>query len=490
MAESATRKYVVAEHNYDESLLEKLERYKPGGYHPVAIGDLLGESDRYRVVHKLGHGGYATVWLCHDKFSNKWRAVKIVMANASRLDCPDLMAIERFRGVDPKVLEANHIQLPLEHFWMNGPNGRHLCLVLPFLGPNLNYLFTAYGHLTEMLKDICFQAAQALNYVHSLELCHDDFRPENILLRLADGAGPEVDYLGFHPTAGKGWKERLAETPLLDPEEIEPGVPRYLVLPAATHYGAGIYSNQIALIDFGVSYPVREPPVGKGTGIPLPYAPPEGLFALDQLLGFHSDIWSLGCTMLQVRLGFLPFGTFLDSFLEQIEGLEWVLGPLPNPYRKVWKEWDGVFVNHDEESEDCDSDDDSWKDDETVLATVPTYQKLELEQERAEKLEKERGEKVGDGNWLKYLMLKGHEMAVNKSKAAEIAAKAQASPHLLPSFEPKSERELYRGDGYRYTMTRDEFEQLHDLCQKIFQWQPEQRATLDTILAHEWFKGR
>lgn len=36
--------------------VENLERYSVGGYHLIAIGDLF--HDRYRVVHKLGHGTY------------------------------------------------------------------------------------------------------------------------------------------------------------------------------------------------------------------------------------------------------------------------------------------------------------------------------------------------------------------------------------------------------------------------------------------------
>src|SRR5690349_2939382 len=45
--------------------VEKLERYRPGGYHPVTIGEQLG--GRYSIVHKLGFGGYSTIWLARDQ---------------------------------------------------------------------------------------------------------------------------------------------------------------------------------------------------------------------------------------------------------------------------------------------------------------------------------------------------------------------------------------------------------------------------------------
>lgn len=44
---------------------EKLSRYQPGGYQPVHLGDTFHEG-RYKVVHKLGWGGFSTVWLARD----------------------------------------------------------------------------------------------------------------------------------------------------------------------------------------------------------------------------------------------------------------------------------------------------------------------------------------------------------------------------------------------------------------------------------------
>lgn len=44
---------------------EPLERYRKGGYHPTHLGDTFKDG-RYKIVHKLGWGGYATVWLARD----------------------------------------------------------------------------------------------------------------------------------------------------------------------------------------------------------------------------------------------------------------------------------------------------------------------------------------------------------------------------------------------------------------------------------------
>lgn len=45
---------------------EALEAYRPGGYHPVSLGDSFLDG-RYVIRNKLGYGGYSTVWLARDE---------------------------------------------------------------------------------------------------------------------------------------------------------------------------------------------------------------------------------------------------------------------------------------------------------------------------------------------------------------------------------------------------------------------------------------
>ncbi|KAI4230754.1 MAG: hypothetical protein L6R40_007957 [Gallowayella cf. fulva] len=61
-------------------LEEPLDRYCPGRYHPVKLGDVY--NNRYEVVRKLGWGLYSTVWLAKEDRANRHVALKILVADA------------------------------------------------------------------------------------------------------------------------------------------------------------------------------------------------------------------------------------------------------------------------------------------------------------------------------------------------------------------------------------------------------------------------
>lgn len=65
-------------------------------------------------------------------------------------------------------------------FWIEGPNGRHLCLVMPLVGPNLSILSSG---ICSRLKPplaavVAHQAAQAMSLLHSNGKCHGGTFPE------------------------------------------------------------------------------------------------------------------------------------------------------------------------------------------------------------------------------------------------------------------------------------------------------------------------
>ncbi|KAE8138845.1 hypothetical protein BDV38DRAFT_61416 [Aspergillus pseudotamarii] len=53
---------------------ETLSWYSPDSFCPVRIGEVF--QPRYKVIGKLGYGGYSTVWLCRDLPQHAYVALK------------------------------------------------------------------------------------------------------------------------------------------------------------------------------------------------------------------------------------------------------------------------------------------------------------------------------------------------------------------------------------------------------------------------------
>ncbi|CAK7275520.1 hypothetical protein SEPCBS57363_006732, partial [Sporothrix epigloea] len=107
---------------------EDTQKYAPGGYHPVDIGDVISSGEReYEVIHKLGHGGFSTVWLVRSgEQSVTYHALKILCAEDADDPDPELAILEHLK----KVASAGHPNVVDLHdsFKITGPNGEHKCL--------------------------------------------------------------------------------------------------------------------------------------------------------------------------------------------------------------------------------------------------------------------------------------------------------------------------------------------------------------------------
>lgn len=154
--------------------LEKLWDYEPGGHHPIHLDDVLHE--RYKVVHKLGSGGYAVVWLCRDisAYHPRYLAVKVISAEGSTNECPELRVNKLLEHGLDKTVSSNYFCLPLDQFEIEGPNGKHYVFVYPVLGPRVSRILNI---LTSQdpggpLRKICSQVTQAVSILHSVGICH------------------------------------------------------------------------------------------------------------------------------------------------------------------------------------------------------------------------------------------------------------------------------------------------------------------------------
>ncbi|KAH8587070.1 kinase-like domain-containing protein [Bisporella sp. PMI_857] len=329
-----------ADEKVDDSPLEQLyergwlpnaenrEEYRPGGFHPVHIGDRFGTAGRFRVIHKLGSGGLATVWLCRDQDTQKYVALKIIIADESREKSSELRLVNQ-EGLDFGEAGGECIALPCEYFWHDGPNGRHLCLVLPVLGPRVSALWGKFEDPARVSRDIALQVTRGLHFLHKNGICHGDFRPSNILLRLT----------GFDELSEDELVKQLGEPnkePLLtiSGEGPAPSGPEYLVEGLSLdRLDARFISDQVSIVDFGESYDMHSPP--EDLGIAASFRSPELLF--DNTIGVGCDLWALACTIYEVRTRSPLFENFMDDDDEVIAQMVPLLGKAPEPWWSSWK---------------------------------------------------------------------------------------------------------------------------------------------------------
>ncbi|KAH8903829.1 kinase-like protein [Coniochaeta sp. PMI_546] len=432
--------------------IEDLDQYRPGGLHPILLGDTLGEG-RFQVVNKLGSGGFATVWLCADLEEQRYVAIKVLGAKASTEatngETGEIAILKHFKNTSNGELSANHICLAEDYFVETGPNGQHICLILPVLGRNIKNICYQYGDDPGVLKDICAQMVTAMKYLHEHGVCHGDFRSANILVKIP----------GFENATDEEVSEMFPgcyqfEVGPIPATGADPGphLPRFVYTSAEFEPLQGQSLTEIVVSDFGEAYLVDRPPAL--LGIPLAYAAPEVFVGKDFGFGFPTDVWSLGATICEVRQGSTSFND--GSVLEAVQHLEKELGPLPEPYRSVWNE--NGFER---------------------LGNLPPASQIPLTEPVSWNKD------VYDESRREWLQHCGHTTVLEK-----IVRTKYGFGHLLEDGEEVKSNQRVVPGGWVWTdfqIPPDEADQLLDLLSRIFKYSPDERLTILEIINHPWF---
>jgi serine/threonine protein kinase len=161
--------------------IEGIEEYRPGGFHPIVIGDLFAHG-RYRIIHKLGFGGSSTVWLARDQ---QKEAGRLVTLKALRADISCKLPDENPELVVPRSLlvsfpeSGGDFQTIEDHFTVRGPNGSHLFLISPLAGPSVLAMSDSPGRVSgsrrlrgDLARKVAKEAAKAMYCMHSAGWVH------------------------------------------------------------------------------------------------------------------------------------------------------------------------------------------------------------------------------------------------------------------------------------------------------------------------------
>ncbi|KAI0104962.1 kinase-like protein [Nemania sp. FL0031] len=332
--------------------VENVWEYRIGGFHPTYIGDTLKDR-RYRVVHKLGYGGYSTTWLALDTWRQQYVAIKICSADSSE-DSVEEHIFQKLSNTAQESLTAHPgkhlVQSLVDTFNLQGPNGHHKCLVMPPAMMSVRDAKEAsYGRLfrPETARSIIAQLALAIDFVHRKGIVHGDIHMGNVFFRLP----PSVNNLTQDEIYQTYGKPRLEEVVRVDGKPVGEGVPSHLVVPIWMGKGSERIQPleaEVVLSDFGESFTPASVERFYSNS-PLSFRPPEARFP-SKPLDFSADIWSLACLAWEI-LGTRPlFESWVATDDEVLADEVDLLGKLPPEW---WTQWDArsTFYTEDGESD-------------------------------------------------------------------------------------------------------------------------------------------
>ncbi|KAK3393510.1 kinase-like domain-containing protein [Podospora didyma] len=312
---------VYQQHNllYDQ---ESFAMYKRGGYHPVKIGDSFTGNvfKKYRVVHKLGHGGYSTVWLVEAAHpaaeggasvaekhpSRMWLSLKIVVADAGTASREAAM-LGRLKN------EPGIVQL-IDSFTHTSDNGIHLCLVQEMLGPSLGSVVQTYCDdkdelEPEVILKLSRQLLVALKSLYARKLVH-----KNDILKIVG-------------------KPQVEEIERVDGKPLGRGLPVQIVRKAGWGDWVEEDENDIRLLDFGESFSETEQPAILNQ--PINLRVPETIFT--KRFDHRVDLWQAESIIHLLLFDYSPF--MADNLTSQLvnQMIHFTEEDLPAEWQPAWE---------------------------------------------------------------------------------------------------------------------------------------------------------
>lgn len=332
--------------------VERLDMYNTGGYHPISLGDTLHDG-RYRIINKLGHGTYSTSWIARDQQTNEYVAVKICTADSS--GASQETAILRHLETDSQDERVNMFTALLDEFHLDGPNGRHACIVTK--PTRMSIPETREGSNCYGLLHVPTARAVIAQLIHAVALCHDkgvvhgDLHLGNVMFHFPPSA--DIDKLSPEKFYERFGRPNVFPVNRRDGKPLSPGVPEQVMWGAwlgCASEDVPLADCAISLADFGEAYMVT-PPASPSQGTlqqqkkatppechtPQRLRPPEARFASSGL-GPASDVWTLACAVFEIA-GANPlfFGSFFLTEDSVTEDCVDALGRLPDEW---WARWD------------------------------------------------------------------------------------------------------------------------------------------------------
>ncbi|KAL9120872.1 MAG: hypothetical protein Q9187_002573 [Circinaria calcarea] len=268
-----------------DSLEEEQFAYEdiPDRYYPTYLGDIF--HNRYQILLKLGYGTTSTVWLAQDLMRwKKYVAVKILTVDASDKDgqSDELEVLKHVsKAVPPDKTHTglSFFRKVIDSFEIQGPGGKHLCIVQIPLRQTLSTFMRERANLPlSIYKSILVQTFWALDYLHTVcNVVHTDISGRNLMFE-----------------TNRAYFDDLLDAEQRDPSPQKETGNRIIYSSRYSCISKQGTFGRLILSDFG-SARILDPdkPVGKGDIQPDGYRAPEVIFGANW--SYSVDIWNVAC---------------------------------------------------------------------------------------------------------------------------------------------------------------------------------------------------
>ncbi|KAL8452556.1 hypothetical protein Emag_002231 [Eimeria magna] len=273
-------------------------------------------NDRYRVLAKLGDGTFGRVLKCADVKLQTHVAIKVVR-DVARYTSAARIEAEILREVNRKDRRRESHCVSLLDAFMH--HQRHMCLVFECLGKSLYDVLLENKYRGFYVADIIHVARQglmALSFMRDCKLAHTDLKVGcSIVLYLSIISRDQFDRAAVHDKCMCIFfsKPRVCVPPYPHSGSEDDGSAPFL-RPA---------SMQVKIIDFGSA--TFEDDYHSSLINTRQYRAPEVI--LDIGWDMASDMWSLGCILMELYTGDVLFRT--HEHLEHLAMIERIVEPFP-----------------------------------------------------------------------------------------------------------------------------------------------------------------
>ena len=193
----------------------------PSGPDPLE-GTTLGPDGRYKILQRIGEGGFGTVFMADQVAPVKRRvAIKILKAG---MDTRQVVA--RFEAERQALAMMDHPNIARILDGGETEHGRPFFVMELVRGTPITQFCDEEQLPTRKRLDLFLEVCRAVQHAHQKGIIHRDLKPANILVTLEDGADPVPKVIDFG--VAKALESNLTEKTLFTRFEQMIGTPAYM----------------------------------------------------------------------------------------------------------------------------------------------------------------------------------------------------------------------------------------------------------------------